>query len=448
MAARVLTLALALGILCAFAPAAGARPAGQIAGVAVHPWRMEDPETLDRTFAGIAATGVRLVRVDLIWAQVEGDRPGDEDWSRMDAIAAAAARHGLGLMPVVAYSPDWASPSGDLWAYPDDRPFERFFAAALRRYPQVPAWEIWNEPNSPVFGKPTPDPAGFVELLRSARRARDGVGSHAKLVAGGLAPSGSLGVVQWIDQVAIRGGLGLVDGLGVHPYSPSEPDDPAAWMMRLQGLHDHLAALGHPDLPLWLTEYGAPTMAVANGYGPALTEGQQADRLRRAFAVATRLPWVENLTWYEYRDGCSNRLDAECDFGLVREDFSPKPAYEALREVVAGHTARLRSRLSVVSRVRVAPRAARLGARRHRGSRVRLAVRGRLMLPARPSPSTRVAIRVVGRAARSRPLAVAVRGGAFRVLVRAPRGARWTVVVRYRGSRGYGPAVARVLVSR
>jgi hypothetical protein len=433
VAARTLALALALGILGAVAPAAEARPAGQIAGVAVHPWRMEDPETLDRTFAGIAATGVKLVRVDLIWSVIER-KPGQEDWSRMDSIAAAADRHGLRLMPMVAYSPGWASPSGQPWAYPDDQSFERFFAAALRRYPQIPAWELWNEPNSPIFGKPTPDPAGFVDLLRSARRARDGVGSHAKLIAGGLLSTGSPGVVQWIDQMAFRGGLDLVDGLGIHPYSPRQPDDPESWMMRLQDLHDHLAGLGHPDLPLWLTEYGAPSMTVPSGYGPALTEAQQADRLRRAFAVATRWPWVENLTWYEYRNSCSDRFHPECNFGVVREDLSPKPAYWALRDVVAGRMPALRSRLSVVSRVR--------------GARLRLTVRGRLLLPGRPRPSARIVVRVLGRAGRSRPLLVRVRGGAFRALLRAPRGRRWTVVARYRGSRGYGPALARARVRR
>jgi polysaccharide biosynthesis protein PslG len=433
VAVRTLAIAIALGIMGAVAPAAEARPASEIAAVAVHPWRMEDPETLDRTFAGVAATGVKLVRVDLIWSVIERE-PGEDDWSRMDAIAAAAARHGLRLVPVVAYSPDWANPSGDPWAYPDDQPFERFFAAALRRYPQIPAWELWNEPNSPIFGKPTPDPAGFVELLRSARRARDGVGSHAKLIAGGLLSSGSPAVGQWIDQVAFRGGLDLVDGLGIHPYSPREPDDPASWMMRLQDLHYHLAALGHPDLPLWLTEYGAPSMTVPSSYGPTLTEEQQADRLRRAFAVATRWPWVENLTWYEYRDGCSDRLHPECNFGVVREDLSPKPAYRALQEVVAGRMPALRSRLSVVSRVR--------------GARLRLTVRGRLMLPGRPRPSGRIVVRVLGRAGRSRPLLVPVRAGAFRALLRAPRGRRWTVVARYGGSRGYRPALARARVRR
>ena len=59
---------------------------------------------------------------------------------------------------------------------------------------------------------------------------------------------------------------------------------------------------------------------------PALTEQQQADRLRTAFALAARFDWIENLTWYEYRDGCADTVDPECNFGLVHTNLSHKPS--------------------------------------------------------------------------------------------------------------------------
>jgi hypothetical protein len=129
------------------APTAHALPARQIAGVAVHPWRMEDARRVEHTFADIAATGAK-------------------------------------------------------WG------------------------ELWNEPNFQVFAKPRPDPAGFVGFLQSADRVRDRVRPGAKLISGGLAPGTDIGIVDWVDQMARLGGLELVDGLGVHPYSPLRSDDP------------------------------------------------------------------------------------------------------------------------------------------------------------------------------------------------------------------------------
>jgi polysaccharide biosynthesis protein PslG len=228
---RLLTTA-STGLVCALmaSPAAHARPAGEIAGVALHPWQMLSHDSRERTFAGVAATGARWVRVDFPWSWVEEHGPtvrsGHGNWGAIDPIVDSATRHGLKLLPIVGFTPKWASDSGELWTYPDAKPFEDFFAAALRRYPQIPAWELWNEPNFERFSKPGPDPAGFVELLRSARRARDGVGSKAKLISGGVAPGGGIDIMSWVNEVGMRGGLNLVDGLGVHPYSVADPDDP------------------------------------------------------------------------------------------------------------------------------------------------------------------------------------------------------------------------------
>jgi len=53
-------------------------------------------------------------------------------------------------------------------------------------------------------------------------------------------------------------------------------------------------------------------------------------------ALAGRYDWIENLTWYEYRDSNTGSRDPEANFGLVHSDLSPKPAYTAMRDVVAG----------------------------------------------------------------------------------------------------------------
>ena len=241
-------------------------------------------------------------------------------------------------------------------------------------------------------------------------------------------------MVSWINQVAIRGGLNLIDGFGVHPYSPANPDDPRSWMMQLQALHDQLADLGRPDLPLWLTEYGAPTTPVLNGYAPPLTEQQQADRLRTAFALASHFDWIENLTWYEYRDSCNDKVDPECNFGLVHNDLSHKPAYDALREVIAGATAKLQPRLLLstkirAARVKVAHASKRLGPRpkrrpskkRRSSKRVslkrvkvnRITVSGRLTLPGTQWPNAVITVMLPRSGAAPKAVPVLVKEGYF-----------------------------------
>jgi polysaccharide biosynthesis protein PslG len=444
---RVLCAALA-ALVFALVPSAHALPARDIAGVAIHPWRMESPQILEQTFSDLAAAGVRRARVDLRWLLIEPQGPalasGRADWREMDAIVAAAERHGVELLPVVAYVPHWANEERNWWAYPESRPFETFFAAALRRYPHISAWELWNEPNFGLFSKPRPDPARFVAFLRSANRARAQVGSQAKLISGGLAPGMEMDIVEWVDEMARLGGLELIDGLGIHPYSPVSPDDPRAWMMRLEALHDRLAYVGRPGLSLWLTEYGAPVSAAGSGWGPPLTEEEQAKRLRVAFALATRLPFVENLTWFEYRDSCREPSSADCHFGLVRDELSPRPALGALREVTAGATTRLRPRLTLHSRLTRPRRGP--AARRHRGRRSwqRVTIAGRLLLPGSATLTGRLSLRVLRAGMAPRAMTVTVRDGAFRGHWRRHGRRRWTIEARYSGSRAYEPASVRV----
>jgi polysaccharide biosynthesis protein PslG len=465
-----------VSLIAAFAaPAAHARPARDIGAVALHPWQLGTHQVRERVFSGIAASGVRWARVDMPWTWVEEHGPtvrnGHGHWSSLDNVVHAADRHGIKLIGIVAYTPKWASDSGDLWAYPDSDAFEDFFAAALRRYPQIPAWELWNEPNFERFSKPWPSPGGFVEFLRAARQARDSVGSSAKLISGGIAPGGEIDVMSWVNEVAMRGGLQLIDGFGFHPYSPAEPDDPRSWMMQLEALHKRLAQLGRPDLPLWLTEFGAPSVPVASGYAPAMSEAEQADRLRLAFALASRFDWIENLTWYEYRDSCTGSHDPECNFGLVHSDLSPKPALTAMREVMAGAMAKLRPQLTLSSRMSQArvrvpqprgsgrvratkrPPPKRKPAKRRRVKRSvvrvvnRITISGKLMLPGTAWPSAPLTVRLPRRVGPPLTRRIVAKEGIFWARFEGRDLASGPVVVTYGGDAAYHPLTTQVQVA-
>lgn len=475
---RTLFAAMILALAALPAPAAHAKPASQIAGVALHPWQLQDYRTRDRVFAGIAATGAHWVRMDMPWAWVEPDRPrlrnGRGHWGALDPIVSAADRHGLKIIGMVGGGPEWASDSGEIWAYPDTDAFEDFFEAALRRYPQIPAWELWNEPNFERFSKPGPDVESFVEYLRAAKRVRDRVGSKAKLISGGLAPGGDVDIMPWINQMAMRGGLSLIDGVGIHPYSSVAADDPRSWMMQLEQLHERLGELGRPDLSLWLTEYGVPSVRTASGYGPPISEAQQAERLRTAYALASRFDWIENLTWYEYRDSDTGTSDPEENFGLIHTDLTPKPAYTAFRDVVAGATAKLRSRLSLYTRfsqarvkviktVKVRASRAKHSKRKTRKHKAvkrryvkrkvvrrklvnRIAVTGRLALPASDWPNAPITVVLPRVGAPPLTKTVMVKEGYFWARFEGPALSTGTVEIRYGGSSAYLPVATRAQV--
>jgi hypothetical protein len=84
-------------------------------------------------------------------------------------------------------------------------------------------------------------------------------------------------------------------------------------------------------VPLRITENGWPT-------GAERPPDRQAEVLERIVRTVDRLRGVLNITHYEHfmlRDGDSDSSDAGHQWGLLRHDYEPKPAWEAYRGLVA-----------------------------------------------------------------------------------------------------------------
>jgi hypothetical protein len=446
IAAAALACALLIGI--AAAPAGADSRGAALAGVAIHPWRLgpdttplpfwplRDPSTREQIFGAIQAMGVHQARVDLRWERVEPLVKGVRDWSEFDGIHDSAVAHGITLLPMVAMPPPWANGNRGPWSFPDNpRDFEDFLTAALKRYPDIPAWEIWNEPNVPSFSQPTVDPQKFVELLQAAHNAKERAGSSAQIISGGLLWSGGATMAFFEQMVALHA-FDYVDGFGIHPYSTQPPDVAGSGFLELPAFHDRLEQIGHSNVGVWVTEYGAPNSTQGSQYSSALGLDAQADRLRDAFSLAARWPWVKNLTWYEFQDLCVDPADFTCNFGLVRQDLSPKPAAGAMKTIVAGDVPKIRSATTLV---RVRPP----GGRYRPGGRRYVSVGGRTETLAGDPVEGPVTVTLSwsakrhARALGTRTARVDAVDGRFQTTLRNPRPGYWRAVARYAGTPDY-----------
>lgn len=82
-------------------------------------------------------------------------------------------------------------------------------------------------------------------------------------------------------------------------------------------------------LPIHITEISIPTQ-------PDSPEGEeiQAEVVRNLYRLWFSHPAVEAITWWNLADGTAFADENKLRAGLVRRDFSPKPAYEALRKLI------------------------------------------------------------------------------------------------------------------
>jgi hypothetical protein len=101
-------------------------------------------------------------------------------------------------------------------------------------------------------------------------------------------------------------------------------------LKRLRSTYLPLAGIPK-SVPLRMTENGYPT-------GPGRTEAMQVAVMRASVNAIYRARRRYNITgyrWFDLRDADSSSSSFESQYGLLRDDYSPKPAFGTYRELVA-----------------------------------------------------------------------------------------------------------------
>ena len=149
------------------------------------------PERLAWALDDAVDLGVRWIRADLSWTDVQPTGPATYRWEAFDRVVTAARARGLEVLPILAYTPAWARDAGcERFSCPprSAKEFATFAREAVSRYgPQgVQAWEVWNEPNFTTFW-PNPDAGRYAALLDATSRKIHRADKSATMLLGGLA---------------------------------------------------------------------------------------------------------------------------------------------------------------------------------------------------------------------------------------------------------------------
>jgi polysaccharide biosynthesis protein PslG len=283
--------------------------------------------------------------------------PGNYDWSLHDAVVTAAVARGLKVVGTIAYTPGWARPAGTDDKHPpsDLSAYARFAGEVAKHYAPlgVHHWEIWNEPNIWVFWKPQADAARYAQMLKLTYPAIKSADSSAVVITGGTAPAGGfynsgdprdINTLRFLEAIYANGGGDSFDAVAHHPYSfpflPSNGHPDIAWSQVANtspSLRSIMVAHGDGDKQIWGTEFGGTTNGPAGSF---VAETTQAEIVAEGYKAWLQYgAWAGPLFVYCYRDPDSTTDTRENFFGLVRFDFSPKPALIAYESAVRTLTA-------------------------------------------------------------------------------------------------------------
>ncbi len=290
---------------------------------------------LDRELDALKATGAKWLRHDFDWKSCENTK-GSYNWGPIDRMVNGCKSRGLSICATVAYTPPWARPSGttDKCAPTNIADYVNFVKACVTRYlPQgVRVWEIWNEVNILPFWQPRPDPVKYTAMLKASYAAIKAIDPGSTVISAGLAPAGGtvgtdhVSPRNFLTAMYANGAKGSFDAFGLHPYAfPYGIFAVGDWNQwySMDKTFAIMQANGDGAKKIWATEYGAPTGTVS---GRSVSESTQAQFVKDAVTEWKKKSYAGQLMWYSLRDNGTNLTDIEFNFGLMRHDFTAKPA--------------------------------------------------------------------------------------------------------------------------
>ena len=265
--------------------------------------------------------GIRWVRLDFDWFRLE-PQPGDFRWEEMDRVVSRTAAGGAAMLATLAYTPSWASsnpanpqtsdPPADVSSWTD------FVRAAISRYRhEVKHWQFWNEPNVREFWTGS-RPQYRTQILEPGAGVARSLDPGLQVVAPGLA-----NLRDWRDWFReAMTAKALIDVVDHHDYQRSGADvlpDLERDRLGQPSLRTLMQQLGVDDKPFWLTETGIRS-----------DQADQRQYYEDVVAALADSTWVSRVFFFHYWDGPGQ---GDGGFGIVNEDFSPKPAYLFLQSI-------------------------------------------------------------------------------------------------------------------
>ncbi len=304
-----------------------------------HPWndyKYADRQEIERSIQLMKEAGVGWVRFDFLWDEIEPEQ-GQFTFAKYDCIVDLLNENGINILGILNYSASWAAACSQ-WNCPprDNRLFVNYAVKVAEHFKgRVDHWEVWNEPDSRAYWSDQDGMKGYCALLKDVYIAVKKVNPGCKILNGGLA----IGLGS-VNRLYDNGAGKYFDILNIHIfYSPFNPGSINGVTAYPKLAYKVMKRNGDSNKKIWVTEIGSPGVMRGNkaaewwlGRNP--TEKQQAAWLKEVYTELLKDKNVAKVFWAFFRD-CKDHWKNGVDyFGIVRWNFSKKPAFKAYQDCV------------------------------------------------------------------------------------------------------------------
>ena len=270
-------------------------------------------------------------RYDFSWRSVETAAKGQYNWAVQDYAVAEANARGLHIYAGLGYTPTWASASGASNVPPTNLQdwYDYVYAAVSRYKGSIKYWEMWNEPNLTQFfntpGNAAADKAAYIELLKVGADAAHAADPDCFVLGPEISSAGGSAARTYMTDVLQAAG-NKIDIISFHQYDGN--DIPSGRLAGMDLMQTAINNAGYGGKAIWLTESGFRSDATG------MTEQKQADYLTQTLTGISARPWIKKFFWYQIWEA-----DPGEKFGLLRQDESRKPAWQAYHDYTVAHPA-------------------------------------------------------------------------------------------------------------
>jgi len=294
-----------------------------------HGWARGDLRFVDI----LTASGIGVVREEFGWSSIEKKKGEYAVSPQVEAFVDRLAESRIRLNLLLTYgNPIYENPL-------DPDAYARWAAWMAKHFEgRMRDFEIWNEPHNfqfrrhyggDLFGN-APWIDKFVELTQKASASIRAVRPDASVIicAEDVWPT--------LEQMLEKGIGPAGDVISIHPYCHGQPRPEREVFLRdLCGeLRQVSRRHGGPERVV-LTESGWTTyegemkyLKIAGGY-PRSSYVHQAQYIIRMF-LTSQAAGAEYAIQYDFKNDGNHRTYTEHNFGLIHEDYSPKPSLMAV----------------------------------------------------------------------------------------------------------------------
>jgi|CXWL01.1.fsa_nt_gi hypothetical protein len=283
-------------------------------GVNIH-FTREQPNEVKK----IADAGFKWVRMNFYWGYTE-ETPGVYRFNAYDELMEDLDRHKI--RPIFTLSFENQIYGSSSPRTPSQRvAFAKFAKASIEHFKgRGIVWELWNEPNWPMFWKPTPSVDEYIELIRAVGETFEQTAPNEILIG----PSTSGFDWPYLNAIVATRAHEYFDAFTVHPYRQEYPETVLSDYQRLRQLLDRSGTKGK-EMPIWCGEWG-----YSETYRNMNEEAQSWMAVRTY--MTNLVAGVPLTIHYSWKNEMWQAKEEGRRFGTVDDKLEPKSSYRAMQK--------------------------------------------------------------------------------------------------------------------